>query len=208
MRTKILSVILSICLLSTFVACSLPFKLDSGAKTFFKLSAGVADDKVYQTRDYKVVVRDILASGFIDSHRVVFSRVKGEVGYYQFASWVEPPAKAITDGLVLGLDKSKLFKAVSKATSGAVADYQLNAELLEFSHDVSASETFVKIILRAELVDLRTRGVVATKLFELSQPVLSDNVDGAVLSFNLGSQKLVSQFIGWIDSSLPSSTTL
>jgi len=44
---------------------------------------------------------------------------------------------------------------------------------------------------------------VATKLFDLSEPVTQNNVNGAIFGFNLGSQKLISQIIEWLDASVP-----
>lgn len=197
---KSLSQFLSIALLS---GCSLPFNFSSPPRSYFKLSSTLLYDKNYTTRDERVGIRDISSEGFVDSHKVLFTEADGEVGYYQYANWVDTPARALTDGLLLSLDRSKLFKFVSRTTSGAIFDYQINGELIDFTHKTAPNELSVHIVFRAEIVDLRSRQVIATKLFELVEPVAQSNVNGAVFSFNLGSQKLISQIISWIDQSLP-----
>jgi cholesterol transport system auxiliary component len=183
--------------------CSLPFDFSSPPKSYYKLSADFLSDKNYKTRAQRIGVRDISSDGFVNSHKVLFTSGNGEVGYYQFANWVDSPAGALTDGLLLGLDRAKLFQFVSRTTSGAVFDYQINGDLIDFSHETAANKKSVHILFRSELVDLRTREVIATKLFELSEPVAQDNVNGAIFSFNLASQKLLSQIISWMDESIP-----
>ena len=103
---------------------------------------------------------------------------------------------------MLTLDRSKLFQFVSRTTSGAIFDYQINGQLIDFSHETALNKQVVHILFRAELIDLHSRQVIATKLFELNEPVSQNNVSGAIFGFNLGSQKLISQIIEWLDASI------
>lgn len=203
MKTKIIKLFYLSFILVFFSACSLPFDFSSPPRSYYKLSSALLFDKTYSTKSERFGVRDISSAGFVDSHKILFSEVDGEVGYYQYASWVESPARALTDGLLLSLDRSKLFQFVSRTTSGAIFDYQINGELIDFSHETASNKLSVHIIFRAEIVDVRSRQVIAVKLFDITEPVSQNNVNGAVFAFNLGSQKLISQVISWIDESLP-----
>ena len=203
MRTMKTNLSLLFAMMLSFQSCSLPFDFSSPPKSYYKLSADLLYDKTYSTKSERIGVRDISSDGFVDSHKVLFTGANGEVGYYQFASWVDSPAGALTDSLLLSLDRSKLFQFVSRTTSGAVFDYQINGDLIDFSHETAPNKLSVHIVFRAELVDLRTRQVIATKVFDLNEPVTQNNVNGAIFGFNLGSQKLLSQVIAWLDESVP-----
>jgi len=206
MRTNRIKLVGAALIFLTLSACSLPFNFSSPPKSYYKLSATLVYDKTYPTRPERVGVRDISSDGFVDSHKILFTGIEGEVGNYQYANWVDSPARALTDSLLLSLDRSKLFQFVSRTTSGAIFDYQLNGDLIDFSHETAPNKLSTHIVFRGEIVDLRTRLVIATKLFELSEPVTQNNVNGAVFAFNLASQKLISQIIAWVNESLPANS--
>jgi ABC-type uncharacterized transport system auxiliary subunit len=175
--------------------CSLPFGVGGSPKTIYRLEMGSL--KAPEGRVTKrLAIREILSSGYIDSHRVLFTRTPGQVGSYQFASWEEFPTKRLTDLLLLHLQTSEAFECVTRTTSGSVSELQFNGELLEFVHDVQARG--IRAILQVELLDLGTRRIVAQRIFEMFEPVSEDNVAGAVSGYTRVVNRLVEEVAAWL----------
>ncbi len=183
--------------------CSLPFKFEPAEKAHYRLTAELTPAVAQKPIPKRLALREILSTGFIDSHRILFTREPGQVGSYQYASWVELPAKQLTDLLLYSLQQAKLFNAVTRITSGAVSDLQLNTELREFVHDVSGSRTSVHVTLACEIVDLQTRDIPAVKVFDIVEPVDSNNAEGAFKGFNRATDRLLQEVIAWLEAEMP-----
>lgn len=179
--------------------CSLPFSVGGSPKTVYRLEVEAISPGSVRVNE-KLAVRDILSSGYTDSHRVLFTRSSGQIGSYQFATWEEFPAKRLTDLLLVHLQSSGSFACVTRTTSGAVSDLQLNGLLLEFIHDVEARS--IRSTLQLEIVDLSTRSVRGQHIFRLVEPVTENNVDGAVEGYHKIARRLIEEISNWLVAEL------
>jgi ABC-type uncharacterized transport system auxiliary subunit len=188
--------------LFAFGGCSLPFQIGGSAKTYYLLSEASEEYRQYEHRDKHLVVREMLASGFIESHRIAFSQENMQRGYYQFASWTELPSKRIVDLLIARLRLSGMFASVSRAYSGAVADYQLNLELNEFVQDLDEGGS-VRIAVNADLVSLQTRRIIGTARFASQRKLAANDAPSAVRGFAAALTELDMSIVDWIDKTVP-----
>lgn len=185
-----------------FSGCSLPFKFGGSEKTYYLLNEASEEFPRYSHREKQLIVRDMLAPGFLDSHRIVFARSRSERGYYQFASWTELPSKRIADLLLNRIRQSGMFAAASRAMSGAAADYQLNTELNDFVHELAGGGE-VHVTISAEVLDLRSRYVIGSQKFSAVVQVSSNDAESAVRGFEKALAEVDAQVVEWLDRTVP-----
>ncbi|MCB0344339.1 MAG: membrane integrity-associated transporter subunit PqiC [Bdellovibrionales bacterium] len=192
-------------LICLFLAgCELGIPTQGDDRTYFVLEdvGYESDDVVRATSDKNIVIRNVDSSSFVSSQRMVFAQDASTRGYYRFAFWVESPTRSLASIIANRLQAAEIFQSVVREGSGTVGDLQLNTDLLDFYHDVSKSPGSVVVKLRAELVDLRHREIIASKLFEQKAPASGYSAQGAAEGFNQAVSALVSDLVLWVADSV------
>lgn len=146
-----------------------------------------------------LLVLDTTASGFYDSDQLVFSRAAGTRGQYQFARWTERPGKRFADLLRARLDRQGSWR-VASAGGYVRGDLMLDTELVEFYHDATASPGTLRLVLRAELIDLGQRTLVGRHTFEENVPLASFDADGAAQAANQAVARTLDALTAWLAS--------
>lgn len=145
-----------------------------------------------------LLIADTTAGAFYDTDGMVFSNKAGTRGYYQFARWSERTGKRFTDLLLLRLEHEKIFAAVAQSGSNVRGDWLLITEFLDFYHDAAQQPGAVKVTFRAEVVDLKTRALLARKTFTQSVDVSTYNAAGAHKAFNEASTRTLNELADWL----------
>lgn len=144
---------------------------------------------------------------FYDTESMAFSRAPDTRGLYQFARWTERPARRLSSLLLTRLDAQHAFASVAQAGSGVKGDWLLDTELLAFYHDAVTEPGSAHVALRADVVDVRSRSLIARKRFEVSVPAASYDAAGAAQAFNLATGTLLDQVSSWLQT-LPMTDTV
>ena len=187
-------------LVSASVSCTFDVIPDYGKKSYYIITNGADDTFTCHGKDLAVFISETAANKFINSRRIIFTESPLERSYYQLAYWVEPPPKTFSKLLLSRLETCGLFRNVSRPLSLASADLELNTEIVEFYHDISKRPGEVLVEVRAELIDLKKRSVVASRKFSVSAAVKKYSAEGAVISFSHGVSQVLTQIIQWLDS--------
>lgn len=145
-----------------------------------------------------LLVLDTTATGFYDNENLVYSRAPGTRGQYQYARWTERPGKRFSDLLQKRLATQSGFASVSVAGGQVRGDLVLDTELSEFYHEAETSPGSVRVVLRAELVDLKTRKLISRQWFERRVPVASFDAAGAAKSFNQATTGVLDDLVAWL----------
>ena len=114
------------------------------------------------------------AAGY-DSARMLYQRQPQQLEAFAFHEWVEPPARLLAPLLVQALQATGAYRAVLMAPSAGTGALRLETEVLRLQHDFSAQPSTVRLTLRAALIDAATRRVLATQVFDASQPAARDD---------------------------------
>ncbi len=133
---------------------------------------------------HSVLMADTQAGSFYDTDDMAFSNQPGTRGYYLFARWTERPGKRFSDLLLGRLEREKIFAAVAQSGSNTRGDWLLTTEILDFYHDAAKQPGTARMELRAEVIDLNTRTLLARRTFTQSVPVSSYDAAGAHKAFN------------------------
>src|SRR5690606_10839176 len=92
------------------------------------------------------------------------------------------------------------FRSVSRLGGSTIGDVQLNTELLQFFHDTSDSPGKGEVRVRAELIDLRSREVLAQTEFHGSASAKEYNARGAVEALSTATSLVLDQLVPWAAS--------
>jgi cholesterol transport system auxiliary component len=144
-----------------------------------------------------LLVLDTTAPSFYDTEQLVFSRSAGTRGQYQFARWTERPGKRFADLMRARLDHQGAWH-VSDAGGYVRGDLLLDTELAEFYHDASRNPGQVRLVLRAELVDLKQRRLLGRHVFEQQVPVTRYDAGGAAEASNVAVGRALDELAAWL----------
>jgi len=109
-----------------------------------------------------------------DSHRMLYQQRPLELEAFAFHEWVETPAQMLAPLLVRALQDSGAFRVVLLAPSSALAGWRLETELLRLHQDFTARPSQLRLGLRAVLLDVASRQVVAWREFEFTVAAADD----------------------------------
>lgn len=144
-----------------------------------------------------LLVLDTTTGGFYDTDQLVFSRSAGTRGQYQFARWTERPGKRFADLMRTRLDRQGAWN-VSAAGGYVRGDMLLDTELVEFYHDAASEPGQMRLVLRAELVDLKQRALLGRRVFEQQVPLTTYDAAGAAQAANLAVSRALDELSAWL----------
>ena len=130
------------------------------------------------------------AAGF-DSQRIIYVREAHKLEYFANSEWVDPPARMLGTLLVASLQNTGAFRAVVLAPGTAVGEMRLETEIIRLQQEFQTKPSRVHFTLRANLLDEKTRRVMAWREFDAHAPAVTDDPYGGVLAANLAVQSVL-----------------
>jgi len=140
------------------------------------------------------------SQALFDSARMVFTKDGISRSYYQFANWSERPAQSLAILAETRLSRAGNFRAVTQSTSGVKADLLLTLRLNELTHDDSVSPGLMRLEVTADLLDWRTRELIARRVFTRSVAVASRNSIGGAQAANRAITTMLDDLLPWVES--------
>jgi len=144
-----------------------------------------------------LLVLDTTTSRYYDTDQLIFSRAPGTRGQYQFARWTERPGKRFANLMRTRLDQQNTWR-VSTAGGYVHGDVLLDTELVEFYHDATSNPGYLRLELRAELVDLKKRSLLGRRIFEQNVPLTSYDAAGAAAASNQAISRALDDLGAWL----------
>jgi cholesterol transport system auxiliary component len=144
-----------------------------------------------------LLVLDTTTGSFYDTDQLVFSRSVGTRGQYQYARWTERPGKRFADLMRVRLDRQGAWQ-VSAAGGYVRGDVLLDTVLMEFYHDAASAPGQVRLMLHAELVDLKQRKLLGRRVFEQQVPVPTYDAAGAAEASSLAVSRALDDLTAWL----------
>lgn len=132
------------------------------------------------------------AAGF-DSRRIVYVRELHKLEYFAHSEWVDTPARMLAPLIVAALEHGAAFRAVVLTPSAASGDLRLDTEIVRLQHEFGAGPSRVRFTLRAYLVEVKSRRVLAWREFDASVPSGSEDPYGGVLAANRAIQTVLGE---------------
>jgi cholesterol transport system auxiliary component len=97
--------------------------------------------------------------------------------------------------LLQSLEQSRGFSAVVRTPGLVTAKIRLDTELIRLQQDFTSKPSRIQFTLRAQLVDISAKRVLAVKVFDVVENAASDDAQGGVAAANLALQSALDQVL-------------
>ncbi|NER62198.1 hypothetical protein G3435_24025 [Pseudomonas sp. MAFF212428] len=138
-----------------------------------------------------------LASEVLNTPRIAVVPAGDLISSYKGARWADPAPALLRNRMLDAFQRDGRVQRVSADDANLQADYEIVGELQAFQSEYSAAGLAVVVRLDARLVQGRTQRVLASRSFEVRQPVAQAQVPAVVSGFGQASDRLMAQLVDW-----------
>ena len=165
-------------------ACTALQPPESDHTSTYVLEANPAAGAPRPKRDLVLEVSAPRARPGFDTPQMPYTLRANALEYFAKNRWADTPARMLAPLLAQALDHSGGFRAVVQAPSLAAANLRLDSELVRLQQDFGAKPSRVQLTVRAQLIDVDTRRVLASAQFDETEAAPSDDPYGGVIAAN------------------------
>lgn len=138
-----------------------------------------------------------LASDALNSPKIAVVPDGNLISNYKGARWSDPAPLLLRNRMLDAFQRDGRVPRLSADDSNLQADYELAGELQAFQSEYGASGLTVVIRYDARLVQGRSQRILASRRFEVRQPVSDTQVPAVVNGFGSASDQLMTQLVAW-----------
>ena len=138
------------------------------------------------------------SSEFLDSPRIAVVPNGDLISSYANARWSDPSPVLLRNRLLDGFQRDGRVTLLSTDDTNLQADYELGGQLQAFQSEYRGSAVEVVIRLDARLVRGSDQRIIASRRFEVRQPVSETQVPAVVAGFGLAGDQLNKQVVEWV----------
>lgn len=128
-----------------------------------------------------------------DTPQMVYVSRQHEIGFFARSRWADAPARMLAPLLVQALEDVAGFGTVVQAPTVVAGDLRLETELIRLQQEFLSKPSRARIVLRAQLIDVRERRVRATRQFEEMEAATTETPYGGVVAANRALARVLSQ---------------
>ena len=136
-------------------------------------------------------------SQVLGSPRIAVRPPRAEISVYQGARWSDPAPSLLRDRLMQAFQADGRVRGLSSDDSNLQADFELGGDLRAFQTEYPNGQASALIRYDARLVRTDDKRVVASRRFEVSQPVDGKKVAAVVSAFGKAGDTLSAQVLDW-----------
>lgn len=174
---------------------------DAPGRLWFRLADRGSQNRGEGASIPLIVLVEAVGSGALhDGTALVYGQGGGPQAHYQFASWSERPSRRIAQLLERRLAARERFAAVGQTTTGIRGDLLLRLALEEFLHDVTQPPGNARVVVIAELVDWRSRRLLARRDFVADEPAAAADAQSAAIAFDRAVTRVLDALAPWAEA--------
>ncbi len=137
-------------------------------------------------------------SEFLDSPRIAVVPNGDLISSYASSRWSDPAPVLLRNRFMDGFQRDGRVTLLSTDDTNLQADYELGGQLQAFQSEYRGNALEVVIRLDARLVRGRDQRIVASRRFEIRQPVSDTKVPAVVTGFGQAGDQLNKQVVDWV----------
>ena len=137
-------------------------------------------------------------SEFLDSPRIAVVPNGDLISSYANSRWSDPSPVLLRNRFMDGFQRDGRVTLLSTDDTNLQSDYELGGQLQAFQSEYHGSAVEVVIRLDARLVRGRDQRIVASRRFEVRQPVSDTKVPAVVAGFGQAGDQLNKQVVDWV----------
>jgi cholesterol transport system auxiliary component len=180
--------------LLTLSACSILPKQEPS--DVYRLPIAATTSKTVTPEPWSLRVVKPKSSETLDSSRIAVIPQGDVISSYKGARWSDPAPVLLRNRLTEAFYRDGRVQSISTDDSNLQADFELGGELQAFQSEYRGQAIDVVIRLDARLADDHQR-IVASRRFEVHQPVSDKQVPAVVAAFGQASDTLAAQVLQW-----------
>ncbi|MFL1502033.1 LPS assembly lipoprotein LptE [Pseudomonas sp. O64] len=138
------------------------------------------------------------SSEFLDSPRIAVVPNGNLISSYANSRWSDPTPVLLRNRFMDGFQRDGRVTLLSTDETNLQADYELGGQLQAFQSEYRASAVEVVIRLDARLVRGSDQRIIASRRFEVRQPVGDTKVPAVVAAFGQAGDQLNKQVVDWV----------
>ena len=128
-----------------------------------------------------------------DTPQMIYVKRPYELDHFAANQWADTPSRILAPLLVQALEQTGSFRAVVKTPGIVPADVRVDVELVRLQQNFAIRPSRVELTLRLQLIDVRTKRVLAARSFDESENAPSDDPYGGVIAANAALQRILEQ---------------
>ncbi|MGB4485605.1 MAG: ABC-type transport auxiliary lipoprotein family protein [Pseudomonas veronii] len=137
-------------------------------------------------------------SEFLDSPRIAVVPQGDLISSYANSRWSDPAPVLLRNRFMDGFQRDGRVTLLSSDETNLQADYELGGQLQAFQSEYRGNAVEVVIRLDARLVRGSDQRIIASRRFEVRQPVGDNKVPAAVAGFGLAGDQLNKLVVDWV----------
>ena len=137
-------------------------------------------------------------SEFLDSSRIAVVPQGDLISSYANSRWSDPAPVLLRNRFMDGFQRDGRVTLLSSDETNLQADYELGGQLQAFQSEYRGNAVEVVIRLDARLVRGSDQRIIASRRFEVRQPVGDSKVPAVVAGFGLAGDQLNKQVVDWV----------
>jgi cholesterol transport system auxiliary component len=201
MSSKVLQVLGPILLLAACTSLPAPTGV---SPNIYMLEAGPAVPASQVKRDLVLAVSVPRALPGFDTPQMAYVQQPYELNYFVTSRWADTPARMLEPIIAQAIQQTQSFRAVVQPTGAIPADVRLDVELVRLQQDFTTRPSRVRLTLRAQLIDVRGRQLLAAQQFDEYENAAGENAYGGVTAANRLVQRMLVKLTAFcINASAP-----
>lgn len=185
----------AVALISLLGACSILPEAES--PDFYLLPATQQPARSNAAVNWSLRVSAPTASLALDSNRIAVVPQGNQLSSYQGARWSNRAPGLLRDRLLDAFTASGGIAALSSDETSLQADFDLTGELRAFQSEYQNGKPVIHIRYDARLVRTLGQRIIASRTFEVRQPVDGKQVPDVVSAFGKAADQLSDQVVQW-----------
>lgn len=137
-------------------------------------------------------------SEFLDSSRIAVVPQGDLISSYANSRWSDPAPVLLRNRFMDGFQRDGRVTLLSSDETNLQADYELGGQLQAFQSEYRGNAVEVVIRLDARLVRGSDQRIIASRRFEVRQPVVDSKVPAVVAGFGQAGDQLNKQVVDWV----------
>lgn len=160
-------------------------------------SSGQAETTRPHALPWSLRVATPYSSQAIDSERILVVPQGSQISAYSGVRWSDPAPVLMRNRLVSAFRANGLLSSVSIDNSGVDADFELGGDLVAFQSVYEDGVPIVRIHYEASLTQPDSNRIIATRRFEVAEPVHGKEAPEVVEAFGRAADRLVADMVKW-----------
>lgn len=163
----------------------------------------IEDEALNKAVGWQLLVEQPLSSTGLNTSQIGVSQRPFELQYYKNVAWVDSAPIMVQRLLVEAFENSTKIVSVGRENIVLRADYFLRSEMRAFQveyYDDQGNKLFlprVNISLNVKLVQLPTRKIIASNLFEAKVDTKSENFGDIIATWNTAFKDIQDDIVRW-----------